>query len=242
MNPDRTPADPFKKPTACVQAGADGVAKLAKATWPESGKPAEFAAAIQQHISRMKRMDRPKSLDAVGILASGENSICTANANLACALMRAKGVPCRSVAVVPTIGQKLEMHRITEFHDGKSWVPFDPSGLSADVPTRPWQNVVMMRTTAADEEVAMKPRMGAMLGCPYGQEAELLTPGVMLLGADFFWARAAGLAEFDVPADLARQAAKAWERTVETGTQSPAQIKAAEAMRAADLADVGKKD
>lgn len=88
----------------------------------------------------------------------------------------------------------------------------------------------------------MKPRMGAMLGCPYGQEAELLTPGVMLFGQDFFWTRAAGLAEFDVPADLARQAAKAWERTLETGTLSAAQVKAGGAKRAADVADLGKKD
>ena len=70
---------------------------------------------------------------------------------LAAALMRAKGIACRSVAVVPPIGQRLEMHRIAEYHDGERWVAFDPSSLQTDVPARPWQNVVMARTTPADE-------------------------------------------------------------------------------------------
>jgi hypothetical protein len=235
ITPDWTPAEPFRKASACAQAGADEITKLAKAVWPESGKPAEYATAIRTRIGTMKQINRPQSLDAVGILASGENGICTSNANLACALMRARDIPCRSVAVIPTIGQRLEMHRIAEYHDGRGWVPFDPSGVTVDIPAKPWQHVVMARTTVADEEAAMKPRKGAMPGCPYGQEAELLTPGVTLFGSDFFWSRAVPLAEFDVPEGLAKRAAGAWKRTLKAGTLSAEQAKAGAAKSAADL-------
>ena len=234
--PNRTPAEPFREATACVQSEAGAVTKLATATWPKSEKPADFSANIQKHFGEMKRTERPQSLDAVGILKCGENGICTANANLACALMRAKGVACRSVAVVPTIAQRLEMHRIAEYHAGGRWVPFDPASLTADVPARPWQHVVMARTAVRDEEVAMKPRMGAMVGCPYGQEAELLTPGVTLSGEDFFWTQAAPLAEFEVGEELARKAAAAWDRYLETGALTPGQVKARFAATAAELA------
>jgi hypothetical protein len=238
--PDRTPAEPYRKATACVQSGADEVTKLADALWPKSGKPAEFAANIQKHVREMKRAGRPTSLDAVGILKCGENGICTANANLAAALMRAKGVACRSVAVIPPVGARLEMHRIVEYGDGDRWVPFDPSGLTADVPAKPWQKVVMARTTIADEEAAMTPRMSAMRGCPYGQEIELSTPGVMLFGQDFFWTQAAPLAQFEPTEAAARKAADAWAVYLTTGKLNPAHVRAGSARTAAELADAWK--
>ncbi len=51
----------------------------------------------------------------------------------------------------------------------------------------PWQTVIMAKTTVADEELAMKPRMGSMPGCPYAQEIELIqTRTTTLWGQDFF--------------------------------------------------------
>ncbi|MBO0700739.1 MAG: transglutaminase domain-containing protein [Zavarzinella sp.] len=240
VTPDRNPAGPYKAATATVQSGADPVTKLAAAIWPGSGKAADFAANIQRHVRDMKRADRPRSLDAVGTLTSGENSICTGNANLAAALMRAKGIPCRTLAVIPPIGQRLEMHRVVEYADGDRWARFDPSSLQADIPARPWQNVVMARTTVKDEDAAMKPRMGAMPGCPYGQEAELLTPGVTLFGEDFFWTLAKPLAEFEPSEESARRAAEAWTRYLKTGTLTAGQLKAASAGTAIELADAWK--
>jgi hypothetical protein len=237
ITPDRTPADPYRKATPCVQSEADEVKKLAAATWPQSGKAAEFAANIQRHIRDMKQVERPRSLDAVGILRSGENKICTANANLAAALMRSKGIACRSVAVIPPMSQRLEMHRIAEYSEDGRWVPFDPSSLQSDIPAKAWQNIVMARTAVRDEEAAMKPRMGAMVGCPYGQEAELLTAGVILSGQDFFWTMATPLAEFEPTEEAARLAAAAWARYLESGTLTPAQREAASAKTATELAE-----
>ena len=87
----------------------------------------------------------------------------------------------------------------------------------------------------------MKARMGAMLGCPYGQEAELLTPGVMLFGRDFFWTLAVPLAEFEPTADAARMAAKAWTRYLETGILTPGQVAAGSAKTAAELVELLNK-
>lgn len=236
VTPDDTSAEPYLAESPCVQAKADEVVRVAAATWPASGKPAEFAAAIQRHVAASKRREQPRSLDAVGILKSGESGICTANANLAAAMMRSKGIACRTVAVVPPTAQKLEMHRIAEYHDGGRWVAFDPSSLQTDVPARPWQNVVMARTTPTDERLAMTPRRGAMVGCPYGHEIELLGLGVNLSGQDFFWTLAKPLAEFEPTDEAARSAAEAWKRYLTTGASSDAQFKAASAKTAAEFA------
>jgi hypothetical protein len=242
ITPNRTPVEVYSKATACVQSRADEIAKLAAATWPNTGKPSEFAANIQQHLGQMKRVDRPRSLDALGITKSGENSICTGNANLAAALMRSKGIACRSLAVIPPISQRLEMHRIVEFFADGRWVPFDPSALHADIPTRPWQNIIMAKTTAQDEERAMKPRMAVMVGCPYGQEIELLTSGVTLAGEDMFWTLAKPLAEFEPTEETTRLAAAAWARYLETGTLTPGQLKAGSARSAAQVVELLKKE
>jgi hypothetical protein len=233
--PNRTPAEPYRKATACVQSQAAVITQLAMQTWPKSGKGSEFAVNIQKYIHAMKRTAQPKSLDALGILTSGDNGICTANANLAAALMRSKGIACRSLAVIPTIGQRVEMHRIVEFFENDQWVPFDPTSLHGDIPARPWRHIIMARTTTQDEQTAMKPRMGVMVGCPYGQEIELLTPGVNLVGQDMFWTVAKPLAQFEPTEPAMRLAVEAWTRYLETGTLTSGQIQAGAAKTAAEL-------
>ena len=43
----------------------------------------------------------------------------------------------------------------------------------------------------------MKLRIGAMAGCPYGQELEISRLGMTPWGQDFFWTSGKSLAEFD---------------------------------------------
>jgi Transglutaminase-like superfamily len=188
----------------------------------------------------MKATARPRSFDAMGILRSGQNGICTANANLAAALMRSKGLACRSVAVVPPISRRLEMHRIAEFAQDGGWIPFDPSSVSRDIPAKPWQNIIMAKTTITDEEIAMKPRMCVMIGCPYGQEIEMLSSGVMLYGQDMFWTEAKPLAEFDSTDEINRLAAEAWNRYCKTGTLTEGQRKSGGARTAKELVELLK--
>ena len=225
----RSPAEPYVRATSCVQAADKQVKAQAERLWPANGKIEGYAVAIQDFIRGMKQEKAPRSLDAVSILESRANWICTANANLAAALMRAKGIACRSLAVVPPTGQRLEMHRIVEYFDADHWSRFDPSSLQPDIPLKPWQNIVMAKTTIPDEELAMKPRVGSSFGCPYGQELELLDSGVTPWGNDFFRTQAKPVAEFEVSDEIAGRARREWESFLRSGALSQVQLRVAEA-------------
>lgn len=241
VTPKVAAPDAYRAATPCAQSEDATITKLAEELWPDSGKAVDFGVNIQRHIRLMKRNTRPFSFDAVGVLQSGENSICTANANLAAALMRAKGIACRSLAVIPPISRRLEMHRIVEFFENDQWQGFDPSSVQTDIPAKPWQNIIVASTTAHDEEVSMKLRMASPPGCPYGQEIELLTNGVMLMPVpDFFWSIAKPLAEFEPSEEAIRAAVESWKRYLETGALTAGQVKGASAKSAAELAEALK--
>lgn len=234
INQDAVAPEAFREASPCAQAGSPPIVKLAGELWPPTGTTKDYAASIQQSISRMQPRKQPRSLDAVGILESGQNTICTANANLACALMRARQIPCRSIATLPTIARRFEMHRVAEYYDHGAWTAFDPSLVNADIPLKPWQNIIMSKTELADEQASMAPRLGSMRGCPFGQEVEFAQAGLNLSGQAFFWTIAVPLAEFEVPAEAARLTADHWEHYLKTGTMSEAQIKAASARKLDD--------
>jgi hypothetical protein len=230
-------SDAYRTPTACVQSESAEIQALAEKLWPASGDVQEYARNIQRFIRDMKQRKPPRSLDALGILDSGMNGVCTANANLALALLRAKDIPSRSMAVIPPNGQRLEMHRIVEYRDDTETNYFDPSSVSADVPMQPWQTMIMAKSTIADEDLSMKPRMGVMMGCPYGQEAELPKSGIVFTGQEFFWTMAKPLAEFD-PSDAAVSLAReAWTQFLNEGVMRKGQIDAAKASDSNELAE-----
>ncbi|MCG3177969.1 MAG: hypothetical protein BIFFINMI_00292 [Phycisphaerae bacterium] len=235
--PNPTPAEPYRAASPCAQADADAVATLAAKLWPASGQAAEFAVNIQRHVAASTKKEQPRSFDAVEILRSGDSGVCTGNANLAAALFRSRGLACRSMAVIAVVPMPQEMHRIVEFHEDGRWVPFDPSGLYPDIPAQPWQYVIMAKTTVSDEAVAMQPRYAVTPGSPYGQEIEMLTPGVSICGQDYFWTTVKPLAEFEPTQDAVRLAAEAWSRYVETGTLTPGQLRAAAAQTANAFAE-----
>lgn len=226
--------------TPCVQSGAGPVTNLAAKLWSASGRIDVYATNIQEFIRTMKQEKQPRSMDALGILESGGNWICTANANLAAALLRAKNIPARSIAVIPPNAIRLEMHRVVEYFDGGQWLKFDPSSVQRDIPMKPWQNIIMARTTIADEQIAMKPRMGVSPGCPYGQELEFTDNGVSFAGKDFFWTIGKPLAEFEATDEAIELATREWHRFLESGNLSLAQIKAVSATNAPSFAEALK--
>jgi hypothetical protein len=201
-----------------------------------------YARKIQEFVQTSRQRQPPRSLDALGILASGNNQICTANANLAVALLRAKGVPARSLAVVPPTGQRIEMHRIVEFESNARRYTFDPSSLHADVPMLPWQTVIMAQTSVGDENAAMRPRMGVSLGCPYGQEAEFTGGSLTFDGPEFFWTVGKPLAEFEPGEEAATKAHAAWRRFLQTGVLASGQREALKAANGAELAELLSKE
>jgi hypothetical protein len=121
------------------------------------------------------------------------------------------------------------MHRIVEYADNGAWIPFDPSSVYVDIPLKPCQNIIMAKTTVPDEQAAMKPRAGAMVGCPLGHEVEFSRPGLNLFGSDFFWTIAAPLAEFQVTDEAVALTAQEWRRFLASGTLGAGQLKAASA-------------
>ena len=241
LAPKQIPPEPFVRSTPCVQSDDRRIKTLADKLWPGAGKTNEYARNIQGFIRDMKQKKQSRSLDALGVLESGQGGICTANANLACALLRAKQIPCRSISVIPPISRRLEMHRIVEYYEDGVWSPFDPSMVHADVPAKPWQNIIMASTTIPDEEAAMKPRMGAMLGCPFGQELEISRVGLGLSGNDFFWTLAVPLAEFDVSDEAFRLTEEAWKGYLKSGEPSTAYVDAASARNLEQYVEAMKK-
>ena len=219
--------------TPCVQSQADEITKLAADLWPDSGKVRDYAVNIQRFVREMKQVERPRSLDALTILESGANGICTGNTNLATALLRSRSIPSRSVAAIPPISSRLEMHRIVEYYDDGQWLLFDPSSVQTEIPLEPWHSIIMARTTISDENIAMQPRMGTTVGCPYGQELELVSNRITLRGQEFFWTIAKPIAEFEPSQEALVLATDAWTRYLELGTLSPGQVKAASAKDAA---------
>jgi hypothetical protein len=228
-------AEPFRDASACVQSTDPAVHAVAEKVWPADGHVAICARNLQEFVRTMQPLTRPKSLDAVGMLASGANTICTANANLAAAVLRQRGVPVRMLAVVPPNDQRLEMHRIVEWHADGAWHRFDPSSVSADIPMRNVQSVVMAETDMADEAAAMQLRMGAMPGCPLGQELEMLEGQVAPWGQDMFWTQAKPVAAFAVAAEVLASARASWLLTLSSGLITPAQDRAAAATTSAAI-------
>ncbi|MBL8756574.1 MAG: transglutaminase domain-containing protein [Planctomycetes bacterium] len=222
-------AQPFLAATPCAQSGDAAIAALADALAPVDAPTPKLATALQDWLPGQPPKKRPRSMDALGLLASGNHGICTMNANLGVALLRQRGVPARSLAVVPTTGQKLEMHRIVEWHADGHWHRFDPSRVHAEVPMRSSQSVVMAHSSIADEERGGKLRMAVPVGCPFGQEIEIVRGQAMLFGTDFFWTQALPLAAFAAEEVDVKAAATAWQQFRREGRAAPAADRAAAA-------------
>ena len=71
VSPSKTKPGPYLSATACVQSESKEITALATKLWPKSGKVTDYAKSIQQFVRKMKQRKRPRSLDALGILASG---------------------------------------------------------------------------------------------------------------------------------------------------------------------------
>jgi hypothetical protein len=113
-----------------------------------------------------------RSLDACDALRSG--STCTGRANLAAALLRAHGIPARTVAHLPTWSGPLFCHWLVEYwHPGAGWVWLEPT---LDRPQPPaWTAVVVNVASPADEDHAFDwtQASGVAAGVPHYAAREL---------------------------------------------------------------------
>ena len=146
----------WTRSTACVQ--SDDPAIRAKAE--ELAEGAEGVEAYARRVIAFTARHRGKegaafdALDARTALDCGGS--CTSRANLAAALLRARGIPSRTVAHLPTWSGPLYEHWLVEYwHPGAGWVWLE-SSLGQFRPS-PWTLVVLGVANPEDEDRAFDP-------------------------------------------------------------------------------------
>src|SRR5581483_6570692 len=143
-------AKPWLKSTGCVQ--SDDPAIRAKAEELARGAPDLEAYArrvIQFTGNNPVKANSYWTLDARSGLECGGS--CTSRANLAAALLRARGIPARTVAHLPTWSGPLYEHWLVEYlHPGAGWVWLE-SSLNQFRPAPPTL-VVINVANPADED------------------------------------------------------------------------------------------
>ena len=149
-------AAPWTRSTACVQSDdpairdkAEELAQGAEGVEPYARRVIEFTAHHQgKEGVAFDALDARKGLDCGGS--------CTSRANLAAALLRARGIPARTVAHLPTWSGPLYEHWLVEYwHPGAGWVWLE-SSLGQFRP-RPCTLVVLGVANPEDEDRAFDP-------------------------------------------------------------------------------------
>jgi transglutaminase-like putative cysteine protease len=159
---------PWTRSTACVQsddpavrAKAEELAKGTAGVEPYARRVIEFTAHHQGKGGvPFDALDARKGLDCGGS--------CTSRANLAAALLRARGIPARTVAHLPTWSGPLYEHWLVEYwHPGAGWVWLE-SSLGQFRPL-PCTLVVLGVANPEDEDRAFDPLQTrqVMPGAPY---------------------------------------------------------------------------
>jgi len=164
--------DEHLRSTACVQSADPRVAAVAKKLGEGVEADGDYVAKVFAFVRDNQGKGAPfKQLDALAALDCGGS--CTNRANLSAALLRAHGIPARTIAHMPTWCDKLYEHWLTEYWNGKQWVAFDPSlgRLHPDRRTR----VEFGAATSADEDRAFEKQhlRFVMPGAPYQSVCEL---------------------------------------------------------------------
>lgn len=156
--------------TRCVQSDDPKIAE-------EARKLADGARGVEPYVRRVLEFTStnrgldPKAafttLDASKALACGGS--CTSRANLAAALLRAHGIPARTVAHLPTWAPMLYEHWLVEYwHPGAGWVWIEST--MGHMQPKDWSLVVINVANPDDEDLSFDEvisHSGVMLGAPH---------------------------------------------------------------------------
>lgn len=178
LPPAAAPAAPeeaaaWLRSTGCVQSDDPGVRAKAEELARGTTDVGEYARRVARFTTlNPYRGELLRALDARDALRSG--SSCTGRAQLAAALLRARGIPARTVAHLPTWCGPLFCHWLVEYwHPGAGWVRMEPT---LDQPQPPaWTTVVVNVAGPADEDdaFAWTRASGVMAGVPRRAAREL---------------------------------------------------------------------
>ncbi len=168
--------------SACVQSTAPEIAQIERRLSKPGQTTEEYARAVFDFVKNDMGKGGPfKALDALAALQCGGS--CTNKANLTAALLRAHGIPARTVSHMPTwCTEALYEHWLAEYwQQGKGWVAID-SALGRWAPDRRTR-VVLATSNLRDENLAFDPlhERLVMPGAAYLSSAEL---GPKLYAAD----------------------------------------------------------
>lgn len=173
----------WTRSTACVQSADPSIRRKAA----ELAKGADDIEAYVRRVIAFTASNRGTgapfdALDARRALACGGS--CTNRANLAVALLRAHGIPARSVSHLPTWAPKLYEHWLVEYwHPGAGWVRVEATLNQFQPP--PWRIAVLAVSSPDDEDKAFDPvhLRYVMPGAAYLSVCELSPE---LVAADLF--------------------------------------------------------
>jgi len=169
--------DPWLKSTACVQSSDPEIAALAKQLANGVTDRDEYAYKVTMWVAKNQGLkgEAFNALDAKRGLKCGGS--CTNRANLCAAILRANGIPARTVAHMPTWASesgKFYQHWLTEYwsEDGY-WAMVEPT-IGIKHPAR--NTVIVLAISSPDDENkafdAQHLRL-SMPGSPYLSLAEL---------------------------------------------------------------------
>lgn len=164
--------DTYLASTACVQSAAPRIKEIATNLAKSAPTDELYAKSVYAYVRNNRGLGKPfKQLDALAALDC-EGS-CTNRANLSAALLRAHGLPARTVAHMPTWCDKLYEHWLTEYWTGTEWVALDPS-LGRWKPDRRTRVEFGYASTADENRAFDKQHLRfVMPGAPYQSVCEL---------------------------------------------------------------------
>jgi hypothetical protein len=160
----QTPAAPpqaagWLRPSVCVQANAEEIRRHVQNLIRDDPDLETYARRVAQFTCDNRGGSQPwNRLDALAALSCAGGGSCTNRANLAAALLRARGVPARTVAHLPTwnLGQPLFTHWLVEYwHPGNGWIALESTWGEFQPP--PHTAIILAVSSVEDENLADEP-------------------------------------------------------------------------------------
>jgi hypothetical protein len=225
-------AERWLQSTGCVQSADPAVRAKAEELARGTDDVGAYARRVVQFTAQHP-LDMRKFLDLSARCALDCGGSCTNRANLCAALLRARGIPARTLAHLPTWSGPLFEHWLVEYwHPGAGWVWLE-SSLNQVQPS-PWTLVALNVANPEDEDKAFQPARtrGVVPGAPYLSVRELSRELLPKLNAATDAAETSNLAtpevrlrgtkqELDDLFAAARQAYAELVRKGEAGTIAP---------------------
>jgi hypothetical protein len=160
-------ARPWLRATAAVQSDDPAIRAKAEELAGDDRDIEGFARRVMAFTSSHDVPGQPlRALDALHGLRCGGS--CTSRANLAAALLRARDIPARTVAHLPTWAGPLYEHWLVEYwHPGAGWVRLETSYDTFR--PQPWTMAVLNVANPDDEDRAFDDNQArfVMAGAPF---------------------------------------------------------------------------